>query len=80
MLRLPFITGTSGAEKLLGINSGGLANTHSWVRRLQPSRRWRSFKKTGFSSDAFINGETDSSIEASSFCEAEERGGFANAS
>ena len=29
--------------------------------------------ETSFSWDAFINGETDSSIEASSFCEAEER-------
>lgn len=44
--------------------------------------------ETSFSWDAFINGETDSSIEASSFCEAEERRsvggsrgpGFANAS
>lgn len=62
-----FITGTSGAEKLLGINSRGLANTHSWDQCLQPSRRWHSLKKSGSFSDAFINGGTGLSIEASPF-------------
>lgn len=61
-----FITGTSGAEKLLGINSGGLANTHSWDQCLQLSQRWHSLKSGAFS-DAFINGGTGLSIEALPF-------------
>lgn len=61
-----FITGTSGAEKLLGINSGGLANTHSWDQCLQLSQRWHSLKSGAFS-DAFINGGMGLSIEALPF-------------
>lgn len=61
-----FITGTSGAEKLLRINSGGLANTQSWDQCLQLFRRWHSLKSGAFS-DAFINGGTGLSIEALPF-------------
>ena len=57
-----FIPGTSGAEKLLRINSGGLANRHSRDQCLQLSRRWHSLK-----SGAFINGGMGLSIEASLF-------------
>ena len=62
----PFITGTSGAEKLLRINSGGLANTHSLDHCLQLSLRWHSLKSEAFS-NAFINGGLGLSIEALPF-------------
>lgn len=51
-----FITGTSGAEKLLRINSGRLANTHSaGISAFSSLGGGTLLKNVGLFTEAFIN-------------------------
>lgn len=69
-----FITDTSGAEKLLGINSRGLANTHTARISAYSFLGGGIPLKSGAFADAFINGGMGLSIEDLPFVRLE-RGG-----